>query len=457
MIPTGATISGKDLAYGTDAIVTPTAAFPQDFYEQLVGTKASDGSQVPLYVTSPSKTAAVMDAAPQWAFMPQTPTGSFANLGAFDSSVAQLLNGASIGGSVPYDNLQTVVFDGANDYVDSGWRTWTNVWNNPYCATSKNGWGDAGTTGNTIYVTALPTTIGLPEGITTGVKIEGSGGADGGQYITIPVVAGGTYTLSYYMYRVDTNSQKFRTVIYDGDSTTVLLNTTTEPNQTPGEWKRFSFTYTANITGTSKVRIDTASGAGTGVAYVTACMVEKSATLNPYGPLPKHVASGAAIFQGTAHESICDIGPFARKGLRTFIWAQNRTNESTIDIVLGGGGGGNTIVLRANAGGTDGEWIPNAASGGTTAGTGAYPAGVNWMTMTYNDVTKATRIYKNGVAVSAEKTTLNSFPEPIGQNLVIGNNVSLSNGWLGRIAAVAIVPRYLTATEVENINSGVGS
>ena len=449
-----ARIAGRSVPVG-DAIVEPAPPYYDDFYMQLYA-QGYAGGEVPAYVTTPSKTAALADTEPAWMYAPQNVGDPVFNLGSAGVEVGSYAAGAEIGGSAPYDRLATVVLNGTTQYVDTGWRTVLNTFNNPYAAVGGTGWTDSGTTGNAIYVPEMPTPLTLPNGerIMTGILVEGSGGSDGAAYSTVPVVAGTTYTLSFYGFRTDTSTRGFRCLVWDGDALTLMqTNALTTP---VGEWVRHSFSWTPTITGTTKIRIDTAGGAGTGRMYVTGFMNSPGA-LKDYAPTPGQVASGAAVYQGTAHASQSDTGPFARGSKRTFIWVQNRTNTTTFDTVFGGGDATNAVIFRAQEGSEAARFYSDTALASKEWASGM-PAGVSWMTLTYDDSTKAVRLYRQGAPVAASATMTGNFPAPVGSSMLLGNGYG-SGGppWAGRLGAFAVIPRALTEAEVLAVYNGTGS
>jgi hypothetical protein len=170
-------------------------------------------------------------------------------------------------------------------------------------------------------------------GVATGNIIEGGGGADGGIAVLGKLAAATTYTASLYLYRVDANSQKFRTFIAAPAASTVIGEVLMPPNE-PGKWVRLSWTFTTTEAGAYRLQVDTASGSGVGKAYVTAVLVEQTASLNEYFPTPAQLTSGEAGWSGTAHQSASDIGPFARGTARTFVMMAKRDTQNTADGIL---------------------------------------------------------------------------------------------------------------------------
>jgi hypothetical protein len=459
-IMTSAAISGKPLeTFGADAIFdTPDPPYAT-FYEQLRALSPA-GTDVPAYVTAPSKTAALLDAAPAWLFAPQAVGDRAENLGTATSEVGSYVNGAALGGSAPYDSLATVVLDGVDDYVDTNWATWTNTCLNPIAAVGTGSWTGFGT-GTRERVTALPGDAReLPAGVNTGLRITSNGGGDGNGVSLGTLEAGKTYTVCAYVYRTETGSGPVRIRI---EKTTSVFPVGVAGEITPimaGHWVKVQQTFTPVETGVHRLRLDQGAGGGPLEFWVTAIVNTLGSVAPPYGPTLGQVASGAAVFQGEAWASECDIGPLARKSARTFIFSVNRSSITTGDTVFGNYNSTSASTLLRGEGNSESvRFYTNAQTGAQKTWTTAMPTGVSFLALTYSDATKNVRLYRNGIPSAAEAVMSEGWAAPDGlllNTLRLGCWGVNNNPFEGRIGNFAVIPRYLTEAEVLGIYNGTG-
>lgn len=466
-IPNEVDISGKRLfPFAGDAIVSSSPDYAPDFYEQpLQGSLV--GTDVRAYTQVPAPLAAMLEAAPDWMLAPQLSSDKLLNLGRAGGPEATLKNGALMDATSLTPGVASVFFDNTNDYIETGWETRANVFNNPMAFTASTGWADSGTTGTGTRTPVLPDTKGLPEGITTGMKIVGSGGADGSRYTGIPVEAGKQYTLSFYIYRIDSNTQRVRSRVLNTTNATIgaegeVLFTAQE---NIGVWVRASVTFTPAETGTYRLQIDTLSGSGKAEVYATGFLCEQTALLKTYFPTPSDVSTARAVFAGTAHASVSDIGPWARNAARTYLGFAYRAAEAGNDSIIGCAGGANAPRIITTTGAASKAFLFDIQRTDTTTISRSerqiwptpLPNNTFWA-VTFDDPSDTVKLGVNGTMQVAQTARTKQFDVPNTGNLIIGADVTATtNPWSGYQLPFAVYTRVLSDEEIAAIYSGVGS
>lgn len=378
---------------------------------------------------------------------PETTSDPLTNLGSVALSPGELKNGAALSASGLVDGAAAAVLEGTNDYIDPLWPTRTNLCTNPYAgALATTGWNKQDTPTTFEATESLPTLAGLPAGITTAFHVVGDSGGDGAS-ITFPQVEGAKYRMSLYAHIASKTATGLR-FSYDG-SGVIGVNFST----VGGGFTRIDFEHTgpaAAPTGNIRIR---QNSAGAIDFYFTAVLIEESASLGSYGPLPADLTSGLAGWSDPTkpHNSASDWGPFARGTRRTFVAAVKPTDLADRAVFAGSAAVNVTqLILRStplvrydtDTSKSPVEW---SAPSGIVAGTTAFAA------LTYDDPSSLAQLFVNGAAQSSQAET-DVFPT--GQTLLIGaRSIGGSLGLLfkGSLLPFAVFTRVLSAAEVKSL------
>lgn len=188
--------------------------------------------------------------------------------------------------------------------VGSGLATQTNLIINPRAGTDTNNWSIQGTGGETLTRSiSLPTTNGLPNGITTGFAFTQSGSNTRYHHTSISVTSGLLYTFSAYV--------RMSTMSFGGVSVKIARPSFTQIWSSPqvtavgGDFQRLSITFTAPATESIQLYIHSDSGAST-VGHFTAVMFQQASVLNSYFDGATNPPNTS--WTGTAHASSSTIG-----------------------------------------------------------------------------------------------------------------------------------------------------
>jgi hypothetical protein len=266
----------------------------------------------------------------------------------------------------------------------------------------------------------------------------------------VNVEKGKTYRFSIYL-RGNSGGEKVRVAI--GSST--VGNATTNAILT-AKFARYDVSFTATESGAAQIAVTTQAAETKAITfYAQAALVEESASLGEYFPLPSELVSGLSGWSGTDYESVSQTGPFVNGAGRTYIGVASRTESATGDAILGSSAGGsNTIVLRTVAGSqtvlfsVNGnvnrvEWA-NAWPGNAVA--------VAWA-LTFNETTNAVELFINGVSQGVKELT-QTITAP--GTLTPGITEASGNPFIGSMLPLAAFPRVLSAAELTTLALTLG-
>lgn len=351
--------------------------------------------------------------------------------------------------------------DGVDDFIAAEWKTRTNLWTNPTFETG------ALVAGGTNVGTTLGAVSWLtPESVVhEGLTFTGSDGPWVNQ-ITMKKDATATlrtFTLSSTSNAGDvTGSQKYSFQML----LNVIKNTEKGVNIYFNWYNGESFLETKGVsalfTGTGIKKMELAGIEAPATANkvvmvlqgqsevaskevdirVDCVMVEKSATVNTFGPTGEQFRSGVAGFAKAIGTGASDFGPMARGTRRTFILSMER-KAGTVNYGLFGEGNNGLYGL--------GE------EGKLTLRTGETPGSdTNWgyvlplntptsIVLTYDQFAQTAELWINGASQGVKAIAKNFLPDASG--FKIGFDLGLFNK--GRVLPFALATRKLTSEEIE--------
>ena len=190
---------------------------------------------------------------------------------------------------------------------------------------------------------------------------------------------------------------------------------------------------------------------GNNGSYVGGCTLAQSGPANSYFGSP----SASVLFDGTSGYVDIPEGPFNITGAITAVAWVNVVSLPTFGGIFGHG----DTSWRMSV---DSSGQPGASDGNATDATSASSiADGNWhmVAYTYNGVTGSTDgfLYVDGVQVANQ--SVNTAPQGNGLDVWIGGSPDYGTGRLlhAKIAHAAIFNQALTATQIQELNSGIYS
>jgi hypothetical protein len=343
------------------------------------------------------------------------------NLGTVPLPAGVFVNGGGLvaPGLVPGSAVATL---GGTNYIDTGWKTRTNLCVNPLKKWNNFFTQNFGTTvleekeGWTNYVTA--TSKASIAGNTQFLPVASS------EACRFPVVAGEkivikmpaeivqaaagmqfTYGLRYLTAAGSFLSSDLVAITKSGTQTRVCV--------IPGGEVAFAQPYVI-ISSTSSGTVVTGKYAWKEPLW------ERGEVAGEYFPTVAQLESGLAGWSGTANESASDIGPFARGVRRTFLAAFNFPSITTAEGICGGAGGLNSGVYVSAAGNLtfrlgNGETASNKAATGEQVKSGASCI----VAVAWDGVANTYASYVNAVLVASGASV--TTHQDTGQSFIVGN------------------------------------
>lgn len=379
-------------------------------------------------------------------YAPELATDPLQNLGNLTLPNGTLKNGAKLVTPGLIEGGAAAELDGTNDYVDTGWKTRTNLVLNPNPSPAHGivGWS-ASLGAGAISASAeqakfadgsMKQAAAVERDI---MAVQHSGGPN-----NLKGVASSFGAWVYF-----TSPGTYRLEVYDGAAWNpagayaalgVGWNYLTLENLTPPTEAGLQYIVRKSVNWSAGEAI-----------YWGGFMGVRGATVGSYFPTPAQLEpfdpakpeSGLAGWSGTAHESASDIGPFARGTARTFVGMANRTNSITGDALFGAQDAEATLQLLGGAatvrynGGADFEDWSSAWPGNAQNVFGA---------LTITSSTKR-ELFIDGVSKGVQ--TVGVSPPADSGNLLIGARLGAGSPFGGSMLPFAAFLGALTASQIE--------
>lgn len=356
----------------------------------------------------------------QYLLAPEETTDPLVNLGKLILPNSTLQSGAALAKPGLIEGAAAVALDGVNDFINTQWTTRTNLVKNPSFETGLEKWSSGTAVGDFANLEALaqsgawvaPETFGDTKSAKLAVK-KGATATDSQWKVTtvegnaagaIPVTVGQTYSARMAINMLDAPNKGVRCELrwYRAAGTEISTSVGATYIAPEAGYKELQCTAVAPAEAAFvAVRLILMSATANDIAslYIDAVMLEKAAAPGEYFPKVEHLQSGHAVWSGTAHDSECDMGPFARKGIRTFVFATKFAVDKNWNTPFGVTAASafmpgiivnsaKSFNLRIGDGATQTDYVLGTVGAGATSR----------CVMTYNGTAQTAQLWVNGVA-----------------------------------------------------------
>ncbi len=345
----------------------------------------------------------------QYLVIPMNSEIAVVNKGAATVPNATLANGAALSENGLITGARSVSFSSDhNDYIDTNFLTRNNMLAQPSPEVANTQWtGGGGFFNNPCTLTrdiataqfdgvacwkAVCTGAANLEGFATGAGINA-------------LVKNQEYTASVYL-KGAVGGEEVKVgigsaVVGNAVSALVKLSAT--------EWKRVSVTFKATESGAAAMAIIGPEAKKVQTFYADCAMVENSNELRAYFPLVAEIASGLSVFQGTAWESTCDYGPFARACSRWFHGVALVKSNAVNNSLMSNTGVGASVLMRVQSGTRHIKFWPNTELGEVTWENAVPAIGTKFTwDLVFDQVNNTAELFINGVSQGV-KVMANDF------------------------------------------------
>jgi hypothetical protein len=396
---------------------------------------------------------------PKLASSPITNLGEIPLPDGVNNGGAQVAPGIIQGGAA-------IELDGSGDYIETSWKTRTNLVTNP----NYEGLASTGYTAGTGVTITPEKYVGLYHCLK--VVTDGKSSDQGISLSPDPTVeASATYT---FVPLVIANNKELLAVRLwatngtVGNSETLLAGAGLATLVGGSVERAMSATTT-----TADCRISTGAGVSLATTFwvfgfllVKATIAELEAehgssdSRNWFFPYPEplgkllpdargKLSAGYCGWSGVANASASDAGPLARGTTRTFVGMARRETQTTRDTLIGDSKAATPVMLAIEANNNDVSFWANATEAPATWA-GAWP-GLNekvcWA-LKFDEAANTVELFINGESKGSKALTV-PYSDP--GSLLLGKSTFGSEQFCGRMLPFATFLRGLTPTEIYNL------
>lgn len=403
---------------------------------------------------------------------PETVSSELENLGTLSISKAELKNGATLATPGLVSGGAVAALDGTNDYIETAWRTRTNLMTNPSIEVDLTDWFHDGT--NVEYINWERSVAWTADG-TASLYVKArctvAGGRvrawsrNGGTTTGYLVTAGNKYAISCQVNvaTLPANGPGIYVRWMKADGVTTISDSFTRSSMATSRGvQSISAVYTAPAEAASCHIMIGHYNQGNELALneiteysIDTVLLEEAETVGSYFPTVAQLASGEAGWSGTAHRSSSQLGVFANGTSRTFAGIASRANSSTRDTILGSSSttARTWVQLRIGEGSQDVVFTVDGDAN-RVAWSGAWPGNeqtVAWG-LTFNETTNIAELFINGVSKGTRELTQAYATLPGSLQLGTTGN-GTGNPLAGQMLPFAVFFKTLSRIEIEELIS----
>jgi hypothetical protein len=370
---------------------------------------------------------------------PETAADPLTNLGTVPLSPGELKNGAVLSASGLVDGGAAAVLDGTNDYIDTLWKTRTNLCTNPGFEVNTAGWD--GSSSTYINTTAISRVTTSPHSGSGCLKVEATEPVPGGARFTFAGAATTDYTIAFWIKGASAGAT-VQCYLGEADAGTFTLKAVVLTT----EWQKVEISFKSAAD--ANLIFVTRSTAKNTTWFLDDVLIEKGTSVGEFFPTAAQLESGEAGWSGTAHASASDIGPFARGTARTFVGFANRTDSASNDVIFGST---STALFRLASGTNTPLLFPKASN--FKAWESAWPG--NAQDVAFGVIAdasaKTAQLYIDGTDKGSGSTT--DTWESAGSTMTLGGwfTGGASDPFKGSLLPFAVFTRALSAAEIKSL------
>lgn len=376
-----------------------------------------------------------------------------------------LVNGALMNApGLIYDGA-AVLLDGATGYIDTGWKTRTNLAIDPlgrgtgFWVNQNSGDKVAGVEGE------LPAALG--GGVGKIVKVETGEPASNHGVRTASMVVPASTRKDCGIFVKGPAGRKMAVLLQERTEADAAIANGTTTFTATGEWQWFAMNRTFSATGVkARIIVEAFDSEPVFTFYVVGGIFEEGRTTpiteGEYFPTPAQITEGIAGFSGEANKSASDIGPFVRGNNQTFFGAVRvPASEPAHNLGLFGASVANSKTTAATI--TKAGKIEVSIGNGTEAAAKSSTAavaldgGVHVFAIVWEWAVKRFRVYWDGAEIYLSLPFTNELLNA-GFSLALGVFHSLtSNNFAGQMLPFGVFPSALTGVQVVELTAAATS